>query len=184
MAKQTTAATTAANTTTAPATAPAAKAPLSISEIMKRKLPAIVTPGKYENVEIKSTELYPVSQTNKQEFLRITYKTADGREISENRFPQGLNILISHLREQLKLQEEEVDVSELLEPGKHKFTIWVERNTAVNNGGQLIRVTNINFLEPLKKLATATETTNAAASESETASEAPVMGDPLPDVPF
>lgn len=164
--------------------------PLSITEIMKRKLPAIVTPGKYEDVEIKSTELYPVSQTNKQEFLRITYKTADGREISENRFPQGLNILISHLREQLKLQETEIDVAELLKPGAHKFTIWVERTTTINNSGALIRVTNINFLEPLQKSSTATETTAAEAAASDPAAAhaagetANVVGDPLPTDPF
>lgn len=146
-------------TPVAPTTsAPAGRTTLSISEIMARKLPAIVTPGKYENVEIKSTELHPVTATNKQEFLRITYKTEDGREIAENRFPQGLNILISHLREQLGLQQTEVDVAELLKPGNHKFTIWVERAMTINNAGQTIRVTNINFLEPLKKAETATST--------------------------
>lgn len=148
--------------------------PLSISEIMSRKLAPIVTPGKYENVEIKETKLYPVSATNKTEFLRVTYKTEDGREISENRFAQGLNILISHLREQLKLQDQEVDVADLLTPGKHKFTIWVERTTALNNAGTTIRVTNINFLEPLR----GAEVTTSEVATANT--EATASGDAIP----
>lgn len=174
------------------------KTTLSISEILGRKLPAMVTPGKYENVEIKSTEHYPVTDTNKQEFLRITYKTEDGREIAENRFPQGLNILISHLREQLKLQEQEVDVSELLTPGKHKFTIWVKRENTINAQGQMIRVTNINFLEPLASVVSESATPNAESptteaspevspsdAPSESATEvSPAIGDPLPDDAF
>lgn len=136
---------------------------LSISDILGRKLAPIVKPGKYENVQIKEMKLYPVTETNKQEFIRFTFQTEDGREISDNRFAQGLQIMISHLREQLDLQDVEIDPNELLEPGKHKFTIWVDKTTIIANNGNPTRVTNIHFLEPLK----ATEETKDNPTEIE-----------------
>lgn len=121
---------------------------LSIAELLTRKLPAMVVPGKYENVVIKSKTIYPKTETNKQEFVRFTFKIADGREISDNRFEQGLNVMISQLREQLKLQEQEIDVAELLKEDNHKFTIWVTRDKIFD--GQTTKFyTNIHFLEPI-----------------------------------
>ena len=124
---------------------------LNTKDIMNRKLAPIVKEGKYENVVIAKYESYDATATSK-DFIRFTFKLEDGREIADNRFAQGLNIMISHLREQLDLQDVEVEPAELLKPGAHKFTIWVEKTTVISNlTGFEQRVTNIHFLEPLKK---------------------------------
>lgn len=124
---------------------------IDIKELMTRKNPPVVKAGMYENVTVKSYELM---ESNGSQFYRFTFKLADGREISDNRFPQGLGIMISHLREQLKLDDVEISGTELFEKCKtEKFTIWVEKTEITNNMGFQQRVTNIHFLKPLEKKA-------------------------------
>lgn len=124
---------------------------LSIDEIMSKKNPPVIKPGKYEKVLLKSYEKMTV---NKNTFIRFTFKLADNRELSDNRFAQGLGIMISHLREQLKLQDVEISGTELFEKCKTQpFTLWVEKTTIVNaNTGLSQRVTNVHFLEPLNSV--------------------------------
>lgn len=149
---------------------------LSIKELLTRKNPVVVQPGKYENVVIKDYE----EQTNGEyEYVRFTYELPNGNVISENRFPQGISIMISHMREQLSLQDIEISGEELFEPGKYKFTIWVEQKQLKDKfTGEITgRVTNINFLEPLNsKPVTETEKpaneTEKPVTETETATQA------------
>lgn len=125
-----------------------ANKPISINELLTRKNPIVVKPGKYDNCVIKE---YEVMSNGEYEYVRFTYQLENGNVISENRFPQGLGIMISHLREQLNLQDIEISGTELFTPGAYKFTIWVEQKQLKDKftGEVTGRVTNINFLEPL-----------------------------------
>ena len=125
-------------------------AAFNFNEFMNQKQAPVVLPGKYENTVIEN---YEVQTSNGSTYVRFTFKLADGRKISDNRFQQGLGIMFSHLREQLNLQSEEMSPAELFERcKKDKFTIWVEKTVIFNqNTGLSQRVTNIHFLEPLNK---------------------------------
>lgn len=143
-------------------------ATFNFKEFLSQKQAPVVLPGKYENVTISN---YEVQTSNNSTYVRFTYKLADGRTISDNRFEQGLKIMVSHLREQLKLQSEEITPDELFATCNEKgFTIWVEKTTIFNvNTGLNQRVTNINFLEPLNK------------TEETTTDEEIITPDELPD---
>lgn len=123
-------------------------ATFNYNEFMNQKQAPVVLPGKYEETVIES---YEVQTSNNSTFVRFNFKLKDGRKVSDNRFEQGLKIMFSHLREQLKLQSEEIAPNELFEKCKTQpFTIWVEKATIFNaNTGLNQRVTNIHFLEPL-----------------------------------
>lgn len=125
-------------------------ATFNYNEFMNQKQAPVVLSGKYENTVIEN---YEVQTSNNSTYVRFTFKLADGRTISDNRFQQGLGIMFSHLREQLQLQSEEMSPAELFERCKtQKFTLWVDRTTIFNqNTGLNQRVTNIHFLEPLSK---------------------------------
>lgn len=125
-------------------------ATFNFNEFLSQKQAPVVLPGKYENVVISN---YEVQTSKNSTYVRFTYKLEDGRTISDNRFEQGLKIMVSHLREQLDLQTQEITPNELFELCKEKgFSLWVERTTIFNaNTGLNQRVTNINFLEPLNK---------------------------------
>lgn len=149
----------------------------TIDELLTRKNPPVVQAGKYDNVVIKSYEKQTV---NGNSFIRFTFKLTDGREISDNRFAQGLGIMISHLREQLKLQDVEISGTELFEPNKYKFTIWVEKTTIFNvNTGMNQRVTNIHFLEPLQSIQSKED--SEATTEATTEASEPIKEDELPE---
>jgi hypothetical protein len=123
----------------------------NFNDFMNQKQAPVVLPGKYENVVISN---YEVQTSNNSTYVRFTFKLKDGRTISDNRFQQGLGIMFSHLREQLKLQSQEMSPAELFEMCKTKyFTLWVEKATILNsNTGLPQRVTNIHFLEPLNTI--------------------------------
>ena len=152
---------------------------LSIKELLTRKNPIVVQPGKYENVVIKDYEL---TTNGEYEYVRFTYALPNGNVISENRFPQGLSIMISHLREQLSLQDIEISGEELFEPGKYKFTIWVEQKQLKDKfTGEITgRVTNINFLEPLNSAPAKPTAPVAEAPATDTPVEEPTES----DIPF
>ena len=142
-------------------------------EFMNQKQAPVVLPGKYENVTISN---YEVQTSNNSTFVRFTFKLADGRTISDNRFQQGLGIMFSHLREQLKLQSEEISPAELFEKCKTTpFTLWVEKATIMNaNTGLTQRVTNIHFLEPLNSI-------SEEKSEESGNSEETIKNDEMPE---
>lgn len=164
---------------------------LTIKELLTRKNPPVVQPGKYENVVIKHYEL---AENGEYEYVRFTYELPNGNTISENRFPQGLSIMISHMREQLSLQDIEISGEELFEPGKHKFTIWVEQKQLKDKfTGEITgRVTNISFLEPLNNKPAETETekpaetaTQAEPTETKKPTETTAQAEPTEaDIPF
>lgn len=135
-----------------------AQTTFNFNDFMKQKQAPVVLPGKYENTRIES---YEIQTSNNSTYVRFNFKLADGRKISDNRFQQGLGVMFSHLREQLKLQNEEISPEELFEKCKETpFTIWVEKTTIFNvNTGLSQRVTNIHFLEPLNSSAEPTATT-------------------------
>ena len=153
---------------------------LSIKELITRKNPIVVKPGKYDNVTIDS---YEVVSSEEYDYVRFTYKLENGNVISENRFPQGLSIMISHLREQLNLQDIEISGEELFEPGKYKFTIWVEQKQLKDKfTGEITgRVTNINFLEPLNKPAVKEPVQNETTAEEQKPTEEQKSNGPTED---
>ena len=153
---------------------------LSTKEILTRKNPIVVKPGKYDNVAIDS---YEIVASEEYDYVRFTYKLENGSVISENRFPQGLSIMISHLREQLNLQDIEISGEELFEPGKYKFTIWVEQRQLKDKfTGEITgRVTNINFLEPLNKPAVKEPAQNKTAVEEQKSTEEQKSNGPTED---
>lgn len=141
---------------------------MNIDEVLNRKNPPVIKAGEYENVVIKG---YEKMNVNNNTFIRFTFKLADGREISDNRFAQGLGIMISHLREQLNLQDVEISGAELFEICKEKpFKLWVEKTIIFNaNTGLSQRVTNIHFLKPLNTISqeTTEQTTEQTAEQIE-----------------
>ena len=153
---------------------------LNINELMNRKNPPVIKAGKYENVTIKS---YEVMTSNNNQFVRFTFKLEDGREISDNRFAQGLGIMISHLREQLDLQDIEISGTELFEKCKtQKFKIWVEKAVILNaNTGLSQRVTNIHFLEPLNMVVNDNQASNAQPTEEQPTSTPVIKNDEMPE---
>lgn len=123
----------------------------NFQEFMKQTLAPIVKAGKYDGVKIKEVKEFPIDAQHTQPMVGFTYQLADGRTIYENRFEQGLRIMVSHLREQLGLQDTEVNVADLLTPGKITFSIWVEKVDTITRSGKATRVTNIHFLKPLEQ---------------------------------
>lgn len=148
-------------------------ATFNYNEFMNQKQAPVVLPGKYEETVIES---YEVQTSNNSTFVRFNFKLKDGRKVSDNRFEQGLKIMFSHLREQLKLQSEEITPNELFEKCKTQpFTIWVEKATIFNaNTGLNQRVTNIHFLEPLSAQ-------NEQKANEATVAEEEITNDEMPD---
>lgn len=85
---------------------------------------------------------------------------AKGRKLTENRFDKGFGVMVSHLRQQLKREDEAVQPIEFfneLIANNTEFNIWVVKRTV--NGYPR---TNFNFLEPIKE-----ETPNTAVVEDD-----------------
>lgn len=90
---------------------------------------------------------YVASETNP--YIKFTFEViGSGRKLVENRFEKGFGVLVSHLRQQLKRENEAVEpkkfFDELIEK-KTLIKIWVVKRTV--NGYPR---TNFNFLEPIK----------------------------------
>lgn len=83
-------------------------------------------------------------------YVALEFKTESGRILKENRFNQGFQIFVSHIKQQLGRGDEEIGVMELLNElveKKTEFNIWITKYTPAN-GGQTR--SNFNFLEPRK----------------------------------
>ena len=100
-------------------------------------------------------------QSQKRENIRIKSKklrckrAAKGRKLTENRFDKGFGVMVSHLRQQLKREDEAVQPIEFfneLIKNKVEFKIWVVKRTI--DGRQR---TNVNFLEPIAETVPNTE---------------------------
>ena len=112
------------------------------------KLAPALAEGKYE-VVLKSHEA--VQKEDGKTFIKFVFKDVNsGRNITENRFEKGFGIMLSHIREQLHRENEEIVVKDVLDSliqNQTRINIWVSR-VVLPDG---TRKTNINFLEPLKK---------------------------------
>lgn len=84
-------------------------------------------------------------------YIALEFVTESGRTLKENRFNQGFQIFVSHLKQQLSRGDEEIGVldflNELIE-NQTEFNIWITKYIPAN-GGQTR--SNFNFLEPRKK---------------------------------
>jgi len=104
--------------------------------------------GEYK-ATLKSHKLVDTKPENP--YIALEFETESGRILRENRFNQGFQIFISHLKQQLEMGNEEIGVQEFLDKlveDKTEFTIWVTKYTPAN-GGQTR--SNFHFLEPRKK---------------------------------
>ena len=104
--------------------------------------------------KLKSHKLVDTKPENP--YIALEFETETGRILKDNRFNQGFQIFVSHIKQQLGRADEEIAVmdllNELVENGT-KFKIWVTKYTPAN-GGQTR--SNFNFLEPRKKDASET----------------------------
>lgn len=100
-------------------------------------------------------------------YVALEFVTESGRTLKENRFNQGFQIFVSHLKQQLGRGDEEIGVldflNELIE-NETKFNIWITKYIPAN-GGQTR--SNFNFLEPRKKADTgvSVDTDNNGSTE-------------------
>ena len=104
--------------------------------------------GEYK-ATLKSHKLVDTKPENP--YIALEFETESGRILRENRFNQGFQIFVSHLKQQLVMGDEEIGVQEFLDKlvtNKTKFRIWVTKYTPAN-GGQTR--SNFHFLEPRKK---------------------------------
>lgn len=104
-------------------------------------------------------------------YIALEFVTENGRTLKENRFNQGFQIFISHLKQQLNRGDEEIGVldflNELIE-NKTEFNIWITKFTPAN-GGQIR--SNFNFLEPRKKTDTGVSVSSLTDSSEEVEDE-------------
>jgi len=103
--------------------------------------------GEYK-VTLKSHTLVTTKPENP--YITLEYVTESGRTLRENRFNQGFQIFISHLKQQLEMGDKEIGVQKFLDKlvaDKTKFKLWVTKYTPAN-GGQTR--SNFHLLEPRK----------------------------------
>lgn len=128
-------------------------------ELYNSKFKPALKEGVYK---VKMLKHEYVAAKNKAPYIRFTFEVVEsedevnvGRQITDNRFEKGFAVMISHLRQQLERQDEEIDVQEFLNTlisEQTTFNIWVVKRTV--NGTPK---TNINFLKPIEEVAPNTE---------------------------
>ncbi len=125
-------------------------------------------PQLHEGIYEVTLTKHALVQTNPANpYIALEFTTENGRVLKENRFNNGFQIMVSHLKQQLGRGNEEVGVmdflNELIEK-KTPFKIWITKYTPAN-GGQTR--SNFNFLEPRKS-------NSSSAGVTVTANEAEV----------
>jgi hypothetical protein len=89
-------------------------------------------------------------ENEKAPYIKFTFEVLEnGRKLVENRFDKGLGVMVSHLRQQLKRENEAIvpkDFFDELIKNATPFKIWIVKRLV--NGSQR---TNFNFLEPIKE---------------------------------
>lgn len=99
-------------------------------------------------------------------YIALEFTTIEtGRVLKENRFNNGFQIMISHLKQQLGRGDEEIGVMDFLNElitKKTPLKLWVTKYTPAN-GGQTR--SNFNFLEPRKKDSDSTGVTVIPATD-------------------
>lgn len=104
--------------------------------------------GEYK-ATLKSHKLVDTKPENP--YIALEFKTESGRILRENRFNQGFQIFVSHLKQQLEMGDKEIEVQKFLDKlvaDKTEFTIWITKYTPAN-GGQTR--SNFHFLKPREK---------------------------------
>lgn len=105
-------------------------------------------------------------------YIALEFITENGRTLKENRFNQGFQIFVSHLKQQLGRGDEEIGVldflNELVE-NETEFNIWITKYVPAN-GGQTR--SNFNFLEPRKRTDTGVAVDEDSMSNEEVEDEA------------
>ena len=104
-------------------------------------------------------------------YIALEFVTESGRTLKENRFNQGFQIFVSHLKQQLGRGDEEIGVLEFLNElieNETEFNIWITKYIPAN-GGQTR--SNFNFLEPRKKTDTGVSVDEPADSTEEVEDE-------------
>ena len=93
--------------------------------------------------KLKSHKLVDTKPENP--YIALEFETETGRILKDNRFNQGFQIFVSHIKQQLGRADEEIAVmdllNELVEKGT-EFKIWITKYTPAN-GGQTR--SNFNF---------------------------------------
>lgn len=83
-------------------------------------------------------------------YIRFTFEVLEtGRKLVENRFERGFGVLVSHLRQQLKRENEAIEPKKFFDElikNQTPIKIWVVKRTV--NGYPR---TNFNFLEPIQE---------------------------------
>ena len=100
------------------------------------------------NVKMISHE-YVANEKNP--YIKFQFEVIEtGRKLTENRFEKGFGVMVSHLRQQLKRENEAITpttfFNELIKNAT-PFKIWVVKRSV--NG---IPKTNFNFLEPIPEV--------------------------------
>lgn len=118
------------------------------------KLYEMYTKGKFEPA-LKEGTYQTVLKSHEyvaeHDYIRLNFEVIEGenkgRILNENRFVKGFPIMISHLRQQLKREDETIEpipfLNELV-TNKTPITIWVTK--VLVNGSQK---TNLNFIAPI-----------------------------------
>ncbi len=98
--------------------------------------------------EVKMLSHEYVEKDQKTPYIKFTFEVLNsGRKLTENRFEKGFGVMISHLRQQLGRENEEIVVQDFLNEliaNATPFKIWVVKRMV--NGYPR---TNFNFLEPI-----------------------------------
>lgn len=99
-------------------------------------------------------------------YIALEFTTVEtGRVLKENRFNNGFQIMVSHLKQQLGRGDEEIGVMDFLNElvtKKTPFKLWITKYTPAN-GGQTR--SNFNFLEPRKNNSDSTGVTVTPAAD-------------------
>lgn len=105
-------------------------------------------------------------------YIALEFITENGRTLKENRFNQGFQIFVSHLKQQLGRGDEEIGVLDFLNElvnNQTEFNIWITKYIPAN-GGQTR--SNFNFLEPRKRTDTGVAVDEDSVNTEEVEDEA------------
>lgn len=89
--------------------------------------------------------------SDKAPYIKFTFEVLEnGRKLVENRFEKGFGVMVSHLRQQLKRENEAIEPKKFFDEliaNETPFKIWIVKRNV--NG---VQRTNFNFLEPIQEV--------------------------------
>lgn len=117
-----------------------------LMEMYKSTFQPALSEGVYE-VRMLS---HAYTENEKAPYIKFEFEVIEsGRKLVENRFEKGFGVMVSHLRQQLKRENEAIQPIEFfneLIANKTPFKIWVVKRVVDGTPR-----TNFNFLEPIKE---------------------------------